>query len=336
MQGGAEGVIVRGGAGRLGRAAPQEASGIDRREEPSMIKAMSCAAAVAGCLAVLPATLASAAEMKVISDQAVKGFAHPEAVIYDPEAKVLYVGDFGADLKPADKDGKGSISKVSLDGKVLEKAFLPAPGQTLHKPKGMWVRGKRLWVSDIDAVWAFDLDTKQGKKLELPGIQFANDVAVMNGVLYVSDNRSDQLFRVEPADFLKSEPAPKVSVALAGKGVSPNGIYPAKDGTLLMVGFKSKDEKRAIYALAPGGDPKALSEPIGMLDGVHELADGDLLATDWLSGSLFRWSKAGGMQSLATGFKGPADFAVAPNGAGLLVVVPDLVQGDLRFVQLGK
>jgi hypothetical protein len=304
-----------------------------------MIRTVSRAVAVASCLAVLPAALASvssAAEMKVISDKAVKGFAHPEAVIYDPEAKLLYVGDFGADLKPADKDGKGTISKVSLDGKVLEQAFLPAPGQTLHKPKGMWVRGKRLWVSDIDAVWAFDLETKQGRKVELPGIQFANDVAVMNDALYVSDNRSDQLFRVEPADFLKAEPAPKVSVVFSGKGVSPNGIHPAKDGSLLMVGFKSKDEKRGIYALASGGEPKALSDPIGMLDGVYEMADGELLATDWMTGSLFRWSKAAGMQSLATGFKGPADFAVAPNAEGLLVVVPDLVQGDLRFVQLGK
>jgi hypothetical protein len=42
------------------------------------------------------------------------------------------------------------------------------------------------------------------------------------------------------------------------------------------------------------------------------------------------------MQKLVTGIKGPADFAVVPNAKGLLVVVPDLVQGELRFVQLGK
>lgn len=42
------------------------------------------------------------------------------------------------------------------------------------------------------------------------------------------------------------------------------------------------------------------------------------------------------MQTLADGFKGPADFAVAPNAKGLLVVVPDLVKSELRFVQLGE
>ncbi len=93
-------------------------------------------------------------------------------------------------------------------------------------------------MTDIDAVWVFDLKTKEGKKLELPGIQFANDPTVMNGALYVSDNRSDQLFRVEPADFLKSKAAPKITVVFKGKGVFPNGLYPGKNGVLFMVGFE--------------------------------------------------------------------------------------------------
>ena len=44
----------------------------------------------------------------------------------------------------------------------------------------------------------------------------------------------------------------------------------------------------------------------------------------------------GQCKKLATGFKGPADFCVVPNKKGLLVAVPDLVKGEIRFVQLGK
>jgi hypothetical protein len=67
------------------------------------------------------------------------------------------------------------------------------------------------------------------------------------------------------------------------------------------------------------------------------MADGSLLATNWDNGSLFHWSKAGGVQKLADGFKGPADFTVIPGKKGTLtVVVPDLVQSQLRFIQLGK
>jgi hypothetical protein len=103
-----------------------------------------------------------------------------------------------------------------------------------------------------------------------------------------------------------------------------------------MAGFKSKDEPRAIYALASRKDPVPLTDNIGMLDGLYQMKDGTLMATDWATGSLFTWRKGEGMRKLATGFKGPADFATVPNGQGLLVVVPDLVQGELRFVQLGK
>jgi sugar lactone lactonase YvrE len=171
-------------------------------------------------MAVAPA---AARELKVVSERTLTGFGHPESVAYDPVGKALYVSDFGPDLKPADKDGKGKISKVSLDGKILEPAFLPAAGQVLNKPKGIWISGNRLWVTDIDAVWIFDLKTKEGRKLDLPGIQFANDPAVMKNVLYVSDNRSDQLFRVEPADFLKASVTPKITAVFSGKSIFPNG-----------------------------------------------------------------------------------------------------------------
>ena len=273
--------------------------------------------------------------LRVVSEQTVTGFAYPESVAYDPQEKVLYVSQFGSELQPTLKDSKGKISKVSLEGKVLEDRFLPAAGEVLHKPKGIWVEGNRLWVTDIDAVWIFDLKTRQGRKLELTGITFANDPAVRANVLYVSDNRADQLYRVEPADFLEMKGEAKVTLVFSGKSVNPNGLYPAKDGSLLMVGFMSAEQARGIYALTASGEIKAISKDIGRLDGLYEMDDRTLLATDWNSGSLFRWSPKG-MQTLATGFKGPADFCVVPEGGGLLVVVPDLVKGELRLVRLAK
>ena len=288
------------------------------------------------CLQLASAPAASAKELKVLSEKTATGFGHTESVAYDPKEKVLYTSDFGEALKPADKDGKGKITKVSLEGKILEDGFLPAKGQVLNKPKGIWIIGNHLWVTDIDSVWEFDLKTKAGKKLELPGITFANDPTVMNGALYVSDNRSDQLVKVEPADFLKSKTAPKITVVFKGKGVFPNGLYPGKNGTLIMVGFEAKDKPHGIYEMAPGKDPKLISDKIGMLDGLYRMKNGDLLATDWVSGTMFQWNKKMGKQDLAKGFKGPADLCAIPNAKGLLVVVPDLVKGELRFVQLGK
>jgi len=283
------------------------------------------------------AAAADLSNLRVVSDQAAGGFAFPESVAYDPDAKVLYVGQFGGtELKPAEKDGKGKISKVSLSGKILEEQFLPTPGVILNKPKGIWVKGDRLWVTDIDVVWVFDLKTRKGKKLELPGIKFANDPAVTGNILYVGDNRADLLFRVEPADFLNATSDPKITLALAGKSVNPNGLYPAKDGSLLMVGFMSAEQPRGIYSLGAGGELKALSKELGRLDGLYEMSDGTLLATDWNSGSLFSWTPKTGMKTLASGFKGPADFCVVREAKAYLVVVPDLVKGELRMIRLAE
>jgi hypothetical protein len=304
-----------------------------------MIGKISSGLAIGTCLVALQVATTpalSAKELKVLSEKTVTGFGHTESVGYDADNKVLYVSDFGAALKPADKDGKGKITKVSLEGKIIEDGFLPAKGQVLNKPKGIWIHGNRLWVTDIDSVWVFDLKTKQGKKLPLPGITFANDPTIMDGALYVSDNRSDKLVKVEPADFLNAKSEPKITLVFSGKGVNPNGLWPGQDGSLLMVGFASKDKPRGIYAMKPGGEPKEISKDIGVLDGLYQMENGDLIATDWVSGSLFQWNKKMGVKKLATGFKGPADIGVVPNKKGLLVVVPDLVTGKLRFVQLGE
>jgi hypothetical protein len=287
---------------------------------------LACAAmALAGC-----ASMDSARPLRVASDTAVSGFAFPESVGCDATEKVLYVSQFGGtELKPAEKDGKGFISKVSLAGKVIA---LRAFDEVLNKPKGIWIDGSRLWVADIDSVWLFDTRTRKGRKLAIPGIQFANDVAVRASVLYVSDNRSDQLFRVEPADFLDAKVQPRIATAWGKKDINPNGIWPARDGSLLVVGFLAADKPRGVHSMASDGALRAMGPPVGRLDGVYEMRDGSLLVTDWNSGSLARWTEKGGMEALARDFKGPADFCVMGDTA----YVPDLVKSEVRIIKFAR
>jgi hypothetical protein len=278
---------------------------------------------------------AHGAEWKAVSDRTVTGFGHNESVAYDAQEKVFYTGDFGPALKPGEKDGAGSITQVALDGTILRKHVFPASGEVMNKPKGIWIGGDNLWVADIDAVWQFNIRTKKGKRLALP-IGYANDAALMDGMLYISDNQHDTIVRVAPADFLDATTAPKIDIVYTGKGISPNGLWPAKDGSLLMVGFVNKDHPKGIYKMKPGAAPTELSKDIGVLDGLYQTDDGDILATDWVTGSLFVWNAKDGARTLATGIKGPADFCVVPNGQGLLIALPDLVQGQIRLIQLGR
>jgi hypothetical protein len=283
----------------------------------------------------LAAPVAAAAQLKAASDTTLASFTHPESVGCDAKNKAIYVSEFGSKLAPLEKDGAGYISKWSLAGKLIEKNFLPGDkGEKLNKPKGIWVQGNRLWTTDIDVAWVFDLKTRKGRKIALPGAQFANDPAVAKGALYVTDNRGDQLFRIAPADFLNMKGEPKIATVFKDAQVNPNGVWPARDGRLRVVGFLAADTPRAIYALGKSGKPRAISDPIGRLDGVYELKDGSLLVTDWNSGSLFQWSKKMGMRKLAEGFKGPADFCAIARGKGVTAYVPDLVQSQVRIIEL--
>lgn len=288
---------------------------------------------LATALAVL-AIEAHAQDFKVASDVAVGGFLFPESAACDATGQAVYVSQFVSALKPTDKDGQGRISKVGLDGKMLDAQFLPGPGDVLHKPKGIWVEGKRLWVSDIDVVWVFDLDTRKGRKLALPGAQFANDVAVKGDTLFVTDNRLDAVFMIKPADFLDGAQTPKIVPLARGAATNPNGVYPARDGALLLAGMGDADQLRGLYSLDSDGKVTELAKDLGKLDGLYQSADGSVLATDWMSGSLFSWTQAQGRQVVAKDFKGPADFCAMQSGAGLELVVPDLIKGELRLIKL--
>lgn len=279
-------------------------------------------------------TTVRAQGMQVVSDTAVDGFLFPESAACDPAGKAVYVSQFVSALKPADKDGKGRISKAGLDGKMIDAQFLPGPGDVLNKPKGVWVEGGRLWVTDIDVVWIFDTKTRKGRKIELPGAQFVNDVAVKGDTLYVSDNVLDAVFTVQPADFLDTQQTPTVKQVVSGASINPNGVYPAQDGSLLLAGMGGADQPRGLYALGADGKVETLANDLGKLDGLYQTQDGILLVTDWASGTLFSWSRATGRQTLVADFKGPADFCAMPSGDGLNLVVPDLIKGQLRLIKL--
>lgn len=274
--------------------------------------------------------------LKVVSDQVVSGFRFPESVGCDAKNKALYMSQFGSKLAPAEKDGKGYISKLSLDGKVLDQRFLPAHGETMHKPKGIWISGNRLWVTDIDMLWVFDLKSRKGRKVDLRGITFANDPAIIGNSVYISDNRADMVFRVEPADFLNLKGEPIVSIPAMGRKMYPNGLYPGRGGSLLIGGFQSPKEPRGLYQMSRDGEFKTLSDGLGRVDGLYQMKDGSLLVTDWNTGSFGRWTEKGGMEPLAKGFKGPADFCVIESGKGLTAYVPDLVQSQLRIIRLSN
>jgi len=118
----------------------------------------------------------------------------PESVLFDAENKVLYVANIdGKD--PWAADGKGSIGKVGLDGKIIAVDWVPG----LNSPKGMGIYKGKLYAADLDNVVVIDI--KAGKiiqTIKIDGAEGLNDITVdKKGAVYVSDSKTLKVFKIE-------------------------------------------------------------------------------------------------------------------------------------------
>lgn len=119
-----------------------------------------------------------------------------ESVLYDADGQKLYVSNI--DGKPLDKDGKGFISILSLDGKVENLKW--ATG--LNAPKGMGIFDGHLYVTDIDRIVAIDLKTgKMTKEWKPEKAEFLNDITVSDNSVYASDMALGMIHKIENGEL---------------------------------------------------------------------------------------------------------------------------------------
>lgn len=185
----------------------------------------------------------------------------PESVLYDANDKILYVTNI--DGQPWEKDGKGSVGKVGLDGKIIAVDWVSG----LNAPKGMGLYKNKLYVADYDNVVV--IDTKKGAVAEtiaVPGAQGLNDLTIdKKGVVYVSDSRIKKVFRIEngkPAVWLENLNGPN------GVLVQGDDLYVLDAGGLYKVG---KD--KSLSKLADGME--------GGTDGVEHVTGNEFIVSCW-------------------------------------------------------
>ena len=134
-----------------------------------------------------------------------KNLPTPESVLYHAGDDALYVSLIDGD--GAEKDGKGGVAILNLDGSVKNQDWVTG----MNAPKGMAVHENLLYVADITAVAVIDMETGEVRhEIEFPEAVFLNDVTVDNdGVIYVSDTRTGTIYQMqnnEPTVFLENAP----------------------------------------------------------------------------------------------------------------------------------
>ena len=245
----------------------------------------------------------------------IEGFKTPEAVRFDPADDVYFVSNING--SPSDKDNNGFITRVRAEGGEIDSLMFIAGGRggvTLHAPKGLAITGDTLWVTDIDAVRAFD--KRAGRPLAsypVRGAVFLNDIAVgPDGALYITDTgvRMDAsgMSHPGPDRIFKLTRAGEASTAFQFDSLpGPNGIaWDDANQRFIVVHFAGTE----IVAWKPGDSTTTtIATGKGQFDGVERLADGRVLVSSWADSSIYVLDGSALVRAVA-GVAGPADIGV--------------------------
>lgn len=236
--------------------------------------------------------------------------ATPESVLYDAEADVYLVSNING--KPDEADNNGFISVLLPDGTVKDLKWIEGGqnGTRLSAPKGMVLRDRKLWVTDIDHLRRFDVATgKPEAAIAVPGATFLNDITIdPAGTLYFSDSgvkTGANGFEPTGVDAIyRLENDKPVVVTKDRKLKWPNGV--AFDGNQLLTVTLGGNQ---LLALAADGQVQKQTElPSGGLDGLVVLGPDDLLVSSWKGSVVYRGGFASGFKPVAQNQVSPADI----------------------------
>jgi sugar lactone lactonase YvrE len=247
----------------------------------------------------------------------------PESVLYDEKNQVLYVSNIdGKD--PWGKDGKGSIGKVSLDGKIIAAEWVTG----LHAPKGMGLYNGRLYVADLSEIAVIDV-TKGAieKRIPVDEAVSLNDISIDKaGTLYVSDSRSRKVFGI-PVNAQNEYWIALDSSQLKG----PNGVLVYNDALYvldagIMYHFKHSKKEKSFIKITEGME--------GGTDGIENVTGNEFLVSTW-SGVVYYVYADGTKQVLMDGREQKINSAdIGYDAKRRIVYVPTFWKNTLAAYEL--
>ena len=256
-------------------------------------------------------------------------FDQPESVVANLAEKAIYVSNING--QPTELNGKGYISKLSLDGKVLDKHWLG----NLDAPKGIAIYGDFLYIADMQQV--HQVSISQGKivnQFQVNQAKMLNDITVSSdGTVYISDLLGGGIYRISDN---------QISAWFSHENLAhPNGLLWRQDELLIATwGLGMNDDfttqtAGSIYALNINNSNLIAikgAEQLGNLDGLVQ-EDNTLYVSDWISGDLFKIEN--NMSSKVLELKpGLADIGLSTGTEESILFTPSMHDGKVTAWQL--
>ncbi len=242
-------------------------------------------------------------------------FKTPESVRFDPTDDVFFVSNING--PPSEKDNNGFVARVRAEGGEIDSLMFIAGGRggvTLNAPKGLAITGDTLWVTDIDAVRAFDKKTGRAiASYPVRGAVFLNDITTgPDGALYITDTgiriNASGMSHPGPDRVFKLTRSGEVSTALQLDSlVGPNGItWDEANQRFIIVNFAGN----TILGWKPGDSAATtIATGTGQFDGVERLGDGRILVSSWADSSIYVLDGSALVRAVP-GVANPADIGV--------------------------
>ena len=228
------------------------------------MKPVSPYIAALALLACTPTSPAAPEPVSLTQLWRIEGLANPESAAVSEDGSFLYVTNVNGEGDA--KDGNGFISRISTDGRLLEREW----ARGMNGPKGLMRGGDALYVSDIDRMVVIDVATGAVRRtVEIPGAGFLNDLAfARDGAVLIADSAGARIYAIasDAAAIWLEDP---LLDSINGLLAEPDRLLvTTMAGRLLAVDW----ETRAISVLAEG---------LGNADGVASIGEGRYLVSEW-------------------------------------------------------
>lgn len=189
-------------------------------------------------------------------------FKFSEGVIPSEDGTFLYVSNTIGN--PMAKDGQGSISKVGLEGKIINLDWVTTG---MNAPKDIQRYKNLIYVADLDELLVVDANKAQVvQRIKIEGATLLHNIAIdAKGVVYVSDLFAGKVHRVENG---------KPSLYLDKLGYAAGLLSVGTDLYVLTAGNLVKaDAAKNLTTLAKGMDNR--------MNGIQRVNDNEFLVTSW-------------------------------------------------------
>lgn len=263
-----------------------------------------------------PASLSGAAQ--------ITGLESPNSFVGDPSGREYFISNINGE--PEARDNNGFITKLNAEGKVTDRKFIQGgvADVLLHAPKGMALVGPILYIADLDQLKGFDktsgklIVTVSFSTSSHPPVSLTDVTAAPSGLLYVSDQAANSIYRVDPsADY-------RIDLLIHDERLAgPAGIaiHPRTNHLIVV-----SREKGKILDITPDGQLTEL-ESNGFftgrfqnLSGVDFDQWGNMYVSDITTGKIWRMTRDHRFQVIAEYLPAPADIGI--DRVNNLILVP--------------